>query len=187
MLTCVWPPANLSVWEDIRNAGQTGHEQLSQWGHPVTQFITLSSEMTNGGANRRQGFVYSLSQGPLRPGTLGALMFPPFVPLSSQGWPPEWSLYFIYLLGWKKKLNICQDQGAPLPVWLGPAGGLRAPCNAQVCFYYSCLGNAISSSAWFHRGEETAPARLYFFQSNIPRGKNERVPSNPRIMLPDFM
>lgn len=95
-------PAKLADWEDIRNAGHTGHEQLPQWGHPFTQFITLSSKMTNGGANRCQGFVYSVSQGALRPGTLVALMFPPFVPLSSHGWPPEWSLYFIYLLGWKK-------------------------------------------------------------------------------------
>lgn len=29
-------------------------------------------------------------------------MFPHLVPLSSQGWPPEWSFSFIYLMGWGK-------------------------------------------------------------------------------------
>lgn len=30
-------PAKLADWEDIRNAGQTGHEQLSPRGHPFTR------------------------------------------------------------------------------------------------------------------------------------------------------
>lgn len=54
-------------------------------------------------------FVDSISQGPT--GTLVSLTFPHFVPLSSQGRPPEWSLYFIYLPGWGKKT---------LSVWCPP-------------------------------------------------------------------
>lgn len=64
-------------------------------------------------------------------------------------------------------IKICQEQGGfflffpffSLPL-LSLAGRLRAPCNAQVCFYYSCWWNTISSSAWFHRrrGDGLSPA-----------------------------
>lgn len=180
----MWPPAKLAAWEDIRNAGQTGHEQLSQRGHPFAQFITLSSKMTNG-ANRHRGFVYSVSQGSHRPGTLVVLMFPPFVPLSSHGWPPMWSLYLIYLLGWKKNSISVRIRVPHFPFGSAQLADWGPPLMQKSVFIILAWG------ALFHQvhdsTEETAPAQLYFFQSNIPRGKNEQVPSNPRIMLPDFM
>lgn len=36
-------------------------------------------------------------------------------------------------------IKICQEAGWVFrSAQLSPAGRLRAPCNAQVCFYYSC-------------------------------------------------
>lgn len=46
-----------------------------------------------------------------------------------------------------------------------PAGRLRAPCNAQVCFYYSCGGEH------------------YFIKCMIPK-KREDSPPSPAIFLP---
>lgn len=47
-------------------------------------------------------------------------------------------------------------------------GRLRAARNAQVCFYYSCRRNTISSRAWFHqrRGEEQIGPEPGYISSN---------------------
>lgn len=80
-------------------------------------------------------------------------------------------------------IKICQEQGGFFspPRRLSLAGRLRAPCNAQVCFYYSCWWNTISSSAWFHqrRGDGLSPG--YISSNQTFQGeKNEWVPSNPQ-------
>lgn len=68
-------------------------------------------------------------------------------------------------------IKICQEAGVGFFAQLGPAGRLRAPCNAQVCFYYSCWGNTISSTAWFHRGEEIGPSPAVFLPIKRSKGK----------------
>lgn len=69
----------------------------------------------------------------------------------------------------------------PLLAGPAPAGRLRAPCNAQVCFYYSCWWNTISSSAWFHQGRGDGLSPGYISSNQTFQGeKNEWVPSNPQ-------
>lgn len=100
-----------------------------------------------------------------------SLMFTPsaIVQLSLHCQPsPAWSPF--PFVCWDNYKNLSRGR-VGFFAQLSPAGRLRAPCNVQVCFYYSCWGNTISSSAWFHRGEEIGPGPAIFLPIKHSKGK----------------